>query len=95
MNIMHELLQGILKDRMSPPVQPLTNSVSHDILICRENREQRENSSSQGMCSAFPQWFMYSEKNVLVKTIIIIPTVATLDPSDLYSDFKFLRRFRI
>lgn len=81
MNVMHELLHGILKDRMSPLSSPSRNSMSHDTLTCREN------SASQEIQSAFYQWFMHSEKFILVKITIIIPLIATLDPPNLHRAF--------
>lgn len=96
MNIMHELLHGILKDRMSLLSSHSQNSVPHDILICRENKRAERKFQLVGNAKRIPPTVhVFRKKNILVKTIIIIPTIATLDPSNLYSDFKFLRHFHV
>ena len=68
-------------------------TVCHMIFSYAEKiRGQRENAASQGIQSAFHPWVIYSEKFILVKTIIML-LIATLDPSKLVEYFLVCKIF--
>lgn len=96
LNIMHEALHGILKQTSRECLFcPATHkTVCHVVFSYAEKiRGQRENAVSRGIQSAFHPWFIYSEKFILVKTIIIILLIATLDPSKLVEYFLVSKMF--
>lgn len=69
-------------------------TVYHMIFSYAEKiRGQRENAASWGIQSAFHPWFIYSEKFTLVKTVIVILLIATLDPSKLVEYFLVSKMF--
>lgn len=96
MNITHEVLHGILKQTSRECLFcPATHkTVCHVVFSYAEKiRGQRGNAVSRGIHSAFHPWFIYSEKFIFIKTIIIILLIATLDPSKLVEYFLVSKMF--
>lgn len=79
---MHELLHGILKDRMPLPPSHSPNSMSHNTLICKGN-----NRAEGKFCLSGNMRYMFkdSEKIILVK----------VNNSNAYRIFKLISSFLI
>lgn len=54
MNLMHEVLRGILKERMFVLSSHSQNSLSHDIFICRENKRAERKCCLSGNTKCIP-----------------------------------------
>ena len=54
MNIMHEVLRGILKERMFVLSSQSQNSLSHDIVICRKNKRPERKCCLLGNTKCIP-----------------------------------------